>query len=150
MAAIAGILQKIPLLGALEDAQIEKISAICERLMISPGEEVVVAGRQADAAYYLIDGHVDCVTGANEEAPIPPGSVLLEMAMIVEIDINATCIARGHAKLLKIPRKEMHALMQEDILLTDGMIEALTLRLQDMADTMREASVPFQDIRQSA
>ena len=154
MTAIGGLLTTIPLLSMLSSLQLNAVADVCERCAYAPGEEIVVAGVQADAAYYLMDGQVDCLTvgpdGSKIATPIPPGAVLLELAMIVELDVSATCVARGAAKVLKIARKPMHDLMQDDIALTDKIIEALTLRLKDMADTMREASQPFEQLKRSA
>lgn len=147
MTAISALLKTIPLLARLSPAQLTKIETICERRAYQPGEVIVAGGDEADAAYLFLDGHVDCVVteagGAQTTTAIPSGATLLELGMIIEIDASATCIARAAAKVLRIPRKEMHDLMQEDIALTDKVIETLTIRLKEMADTMREASLPF-------
>lgn len=151
MNPISGLLQSIPLLSALSERQLEAVTRICERCTYEAEQPIVTAGEQAEAAYFLIDGQVDCLTKSDTpESPdemistaIPSGATLLELAMIVELDVSATCIARGSAKVLKIPRQAMHDLMQDDIALTDTVIETLTVRLREMADTMREASAPF-------
>ena len=154
MTAIGGLLNTIPLLSMLSPLQLNAVAGICERCAFASGEEIVVAGAQADAAYYLMDGQVECLTvgpdGGKITTPIPSGAVLLELAMIVELNVSATCVARGAAKVLMIPRKPMHDLMQDDTALTDKIIEALTVRLRDMADTMREASQPFEELKRSA
>lgn len=154
MAAISAILRNIPLLSRMTQQQLDTVAAISERCGFEAGQMLVEAGAEADAAYYLIDGLVECETESAEgicnAAPIPPGGTLLELAMIVEIDVSATCTARGPAKVLKIPREKMHELMQSDPLLTDAVIEALTIRLKDMADTMREAGQPFEELQRSA
>lgn len=154
MAAFSPILRNIPLLSRMTQLQLDAVAAICERCGYEAGQRLVEAGTEADAAYYLIDGLVECDTedgeGVSSAAPIPPGGTLLELAMIVEIDVSATCTARGPAKVLRIPRERMLELMQNDPLLTDAVIEALTIRLQDMAETMREAGRPFEELKRSA
>ncbi len=154
MTAIDGLLKSIPLLSLLTPPQLVAVAGVCERCAFAPGESIVLAGTRADAAYYLMDGNVDCVTwgpdGEQIATPIPSGAVLLEMAMIVDLDISANCVARAAAKVLKLPRAAMHDVMQNDPALTDKMIEALTVRLRDMADAMREASQPFEELQRSA
>ena len=154
MTAIDGLLKSIPLLSLLTPPQLEAVAAVCQRCAFAPGEPIVLAGTRADAAYYLMDGNVDCMTWGPDceqiATPIPAGAVLLEMAMIVDIDVNANCVARAAAKVLKLPRAAMHDVMQNDPALTDKMIEALTLRLRDMAEAMREASQPFEELQRSA
>lgn len=154
MTAIDGLLKSIPLLSLLTPPQLAAVAAVCERCAFAPGESIALAGTRADAAFYVMDGNVDCMTwgpdGEQIATPIPAGAVLLEMAMIVELEVNANCVARAAAKVLKLPRSAMHDVMQNDPALTDKMIEALTVRLRDMADAMREASQPFEELRHSA
>lgn len=154
MTAISALLKTIPLLSRLTDAELSAVAAICERQAYKPGDIVIEAGDETDAAYFLMDGHVDCIVvgadGTQATTAIPSGAVVLELGMIIEIDASATCIARAGTKVLRIPRKEMHDVMQENIALTDKVIETLTIRLNDMAETMREASLPFQPEKRSA
>ena len=147
MNSLSALLHTIPLLSALSPAQLDRVAAICERCSFAADETVVKAGDQADAAFFIISGPVDCITSIGSETKstaIPAGATVLELAMIVDLEVSATCIARGPARILKIPRNKMHDLMQEDIALTDTVIETLTRRLREMADTMREASAPFE------
>jgi len=154
MTAISSLLQTIPLLSTLSPAQLNVLADISERCTYASGEEIVAAGAVAEAAYFMMDDNTECLTkdadGEQISTPIPSGAVLLELGMIVELDVSATCVARGPAKVLKIPRQQVHDLMQEDIALTDKVIEALTVRLKDMGETMREASTPFETIKRSA
>ena len=154
MTAISGLLQTIPLLSTLSSAQLAAMAGVCERCTFAAGEKIVAAGAAAEAAYFMMDDHTECLTtdadGQLVKTSIPSGAVLLELAMIVELDVSATCVARNPAKVLKIPRQQVHDLMQEDIALTDKVIEALTVRLKDMGETMREAGAPFEPIKRSA
>jgi CRP-like cAMP-binding protein len=148
MSAISGLLQSIPLLGGLTEHQLSAVSSIAQRLTFAAGQELIKADAQADGAYFLIDGEVECLSQIDGEPSvtrIPSGAVLLELAMIVDINASATCVVRAPAKVLKIPRQAMHDLMQNDVSLTEAILERLTRRLADMADAMREASEPFEE-----
>lgn len=154
MTAISALLKTIPLLSRLSPTQLASVATVCERHAFSAGDTIATTGVEADAAYFLMDGRVECLViepdGRQTTTAIPSGATLLELAMIIEMEASATCVARGSAKVLRIPRKEMHDLMQDDIALTDKVIETLTIRLKDMADTMRDASAPFEPIKRSA
>ena len=154
MAAIAALLSQIPLLSNLGPDQLSAVERICERCLFTAGQTVVREGEEADAAYFLIDGPIECITRSPTDetisTPIPSGATLLELALIVEIDVTATCIARGSAKVLRIPRKAMLCLMEEDAELTNDIIATLTARLHEMSETMREVSSVFEDARLSA
>jgi len=148
MSAISSLLQSIPLLGGLTEHQLTAVSSIAERLSLTAGQELIRIDAPADGAYILIDGEVECLSRIDGEPSVtrlPSGAVLLELAMIVDIHASATCVVRAPAKALKIPRQAMHELMQNDVSLTEAILERLTSRLADMADAMREASEPFEE-----
>jgi len=153
MAAITGLLKTIPLLSQLSDPQLETVEQLVTRLSFKADDVVVRANEAADGAYFVIDGAIDCLTANDGEViatPVPAGSTLLELAMIIEMDASATCQARGPAKVLKLPRCDLLSAMETDTGLTDAMLHALTLRLNDMAATMRAAAEPFDEFKESA
>jgi len=148
MSAISSLLRSIPLLDGLSEYQLSAVSSIAERMTFVAGQELIKIHASADGAYYLIDGEVECLShidGEPSATRLPSGAVLLELAMLVDINASATCIARGPAKVLKIPRQAMQELMQTDVSMTEAILERLTKRLADMANTMREASEPFEE-----
>lgn len=153
MSAVSGLLQTIPILGQLTPEQLRSVAAISVRCTFDKGERLIRAGAQVDAAYYLIDGKVDCMTRVNGKwigTPVPPCATLLELAMIVEVEASTTFTAQGPSKVLKLPRQGMHQLMQDDAALTAILIGTLTARLKDMADTMRDVGAPFIETKRSA
>lgn len=153
MTVFVNLLRDVPLLSQLDDAQLKRVATVCERASFSAGDNIIEAGSTADAAFVLIDGPVDClstISGETHAVRIPAGSTILELAMIVDIEASATCVARGATKALRLPRAPLQTLMENDTELTDAIITSLTIRLNEMADTMRAADKVFEDVRQSA
>jgi CRP-like cAMP-binding protein len=154
MTAISGILANIPILSQLPASELDAVGQVCERVSFKPGEQIVHEGGFADAAYYLISGEVDSLSkgldGRVAPVRIPHGATLLELAMIIETGIHATCMARSTVRMLRIPRNGIHALLEETPALADMMAKTLTARLVEMAETMRAASQPFDELERSA
>ena len=151
MAAIAGLLRNIPLLSGLSEAQLRSVEGIAKRCSFRSGDVIAHVGEPAAAAYYLIDGPVECrpADGPGDNLTVPTGATLLELAMIVEIDANATCVALGSVKMLEIGREPLHGLMETDTGMTDSILESLTSRLVDVAAAMREADETFAELQKA-
>jgi len=152
MAAIAGLLRNIPLLSGLNETQLRAVEGIVKRRSFRSGDQIVGASQPASAAYYLIDGPVECEAegGQGESVLVPAGATVLELAMIVEIEANATCVARGSVKMLEISRAPLHALMEDEMGMTDAILESLTERLIDVAAAMREADDTFAEMQEAS
>ena len=153
MTAVLRLLQTIPLLSRLTDEQLGAILSASSSCVFHKDEQLFAAGSVADAAYFLLDGKLECLTEEDGEIianGVSAGSTLLEIAMIVEVKPNSTCVARGTCQLLRLPREPILKLMEQDGAMTETLIGTLTERLQGAAAQMRESSAPFIDTRRSA
>jgi len=152
MTAISGLLRDVPLLSGLNDDQLKAVANIAQRRSFRAGDEIARGGAPVDAAFYLIDGPIECLATENQAAisHVPKGATLLELAMIVDIDAGATCVARGSVKMLEIRRQAMHDLMETELGLTDAVLESLTERLVEVAAAMREADETFAELQKIA
>ena len=68
---------------------------------------------------------------------VVPGSLIGELAMLVEHDYASTIVARGRVFCLKLIRMEMHAQMREDAALTEHFRDRMTERLLQTAEELR-------------
>jgi CRP-like cAMP-binding protein len=68
---------------------------------------------------------------------VVPGSLIGELAMLVEHDYASTIVARGRVFCLKLIRTEMHAQMREDAALTEHFRDRMTERLLQTAEELR-------------
>ena len=66
-----------------------------------------------------------------------PGSLIGEMAMLVEHDYGSTVVARDRVLCLKLMRAELYAQMQEDAGLSEHFRNHMTERLMRTADELR-------------
>ncbi len=141
-------LATIPLLANLSQHQRQRVARACECIFVAPGKTLVAQGEIADAAYlclddtllseYLADGAAE-----PEIMSVPADSIILELAMIVEAEASARFVAEGHARILKISRAKLLALLEDDPALAQIMSETLVERLTDMAQSMRDTIESF-------
>ena len=72
-----------------------------------PGDIITRAGQPGDGAYLIVSGPagMSCSPGSAIPAePVEPGSLIGEMAMLIEHDYGSTVVARDRVLCLKITR----------------------------------------------
>jgi CRP-like cAMP-binding protein len=69
--------------------------------------------------------------------PIESGSLIGELAMLVDHDYAITVVARGSVRALKLVRETMHEQMRDDARLAEHISAKITSRLAGLADELR-------------
>ena len=107
----------------LSPLQLTEIVRQSERIVYGPGETIVEAGAARGA-------------GLNAQA-IGTGSLLSELAMLVEHEHGATVVAHTTVRALRITRAGLHAQMLDDPDLAGHFVDRITERLNRVADELR-------------
>ncbi|MGH6817060.1 MAG: cyclic nucleotide-binding domain-containing protein [Hyphomicrobiaceae bacterium] len=135
-------LRRVGLFQGLEPLQITEIMRRCERVAFSAGQEIIAEGETGDAAFLILSGPAERVSGpelADGPHPIRLGSLVGEMAMFVETEHSSTVVATGSVRTLKIARAALHAQMGDDPALAEHFVAAIVGRLNVAADALRQA-----------
>lgn len=121
-----------------------KLSAIArasERIVFRAGQEIIAEGAAGDAAILVMGGEavaLDDTTKAQTAAhALPEGTLLGEMAMLIEHDYAVTVVARTSVRALKISRHAMLQLMAEDPDLAQHFVDRIASRLTRVAVELR-------------
>jgi CRP-like cAMP-binding protein len=132
-------LLRVPLFAGLEPAQLSQIARHAERIRFRSGGVIIRAGEAGDAAYLIVSGRADRMPDAVSRVrePVEPGSLLGEMAMLVEHIYGATVVAADAVRCLKISRTAMHAQMRNDPTLAEHLQQRITQRLLGLAHELR-------------
>lgn len=133
-------LLRLEIFQGLRPLQITEIARQAERMVFSPGQMIVHAGTPGDGAYVIVSGVAVCIGRGNTRIapePIEPGSLIGELAMLVEHDYAITVVAREPVRALKITREAMHAQMREDAMLAEHISNKITSRLASLAAELR-------------
>jgi CRP-like cAMP-binding protein len=132
-------LLRVPIFAGLRPLQITEIARNAERVKFRPGDTLTAAGTQGDGAYLIVSGAaVRVLHPGDATEPIVPGSLIGEMAMLVEHEYGATVVARDRVLCLKITRAALHAQMLDDPALAHHFERHLRDRLSRVAEDLRE------------
>lgn len=132
-------LLRVELFRGLKPLQITEISRRAFRTVYKPGEVIIEADKAGDAAVLIVQGEAVRVSGPGNGAgqPLPEGTLLAEMAMLIETDHTSTVVAKTPVRALRISRSEMHEQMAEDQALADHFIARIADRLHVIAEELR-------------
>lgn len=138
--AIVRSLKRVPLFHNLQPKQIEELARLSEKVLFKPGEVIIEEGEVGDSAILLVSGSAMRVSGPvagphGEE--IAEGSMIGEMAMLVESEHSSTVIARSPVRALRINRSDLLEHMAVDRDLADHVVHVLVGRLAELAHELR-------------
>ncbi len=138
--ALVAPLLKIELLQGLRPLQITEIARRAERIVFRPGQTIVEAGLEGDAAFVLVSGEAARTKGPDvgpEPEAIATGSLVGEMAMLVDTEYTSTIVAQTAVRALKITRASMYEQMAEDAALAEHLVAKIAARLKHLAVELR-------------
>lgn len=134
-------LLKLDIFQGLKPIQITEIARRAYRIIYKPGDIIIHEDEQSDAAIVILDGVAKRLSGPglknDDEEPILVGSVLAEMAMLIEMQYTSTIIAKTNVFALRISREEIRNQMREDKTLAEHFIGRLTRRLTSVSNELR-------------
>lgn len=133
-------LLRVPIFAGLNALQITEIARQTERLKYRQGDFITHAGAAGDGAYLIVSGPAERLRAgfATASEPIEPGSLVGEMAMLVEHAYRATVVARDRVLCLKITRAALQAQMLDDASLARHFERHLRERLTRVAQDLRQ------------
>lgn len=131
--ALVSPLARVGLFQGLRPMQMADMAHRAERIMFKPGAVIIEAGAAGDAAFVIVGGDAMRIAGpAESEGPelFPAGSLIGEMAMLIDTEHSSTVVAQTQVRALKISRQAMHEMMLEDPSLADHFVARISARLQ--------------------
>lgn len=142
MNAFVKPLLAVELFQGLRPLQITEIARRADRIVYKAGDVIVHRDAPGDAAVLLVAGDAIRLAGPFDDSPrdepLAAGSLLGEMAMLIETNYASTIIARTPVRALRITRSELHAQMAEDQALADHLVQRIAARLSGIASALRD------------
>jgi signal-transduction protein with cAMP-binding, CBS, and nucleotidyltransferase domain len=139
MDKIIAPLMRVAAFQGLTRQQFQGIARHAIKLKFLRGDVITKAGSPGNGAFVIASGPAECLAtsadGSNEA--VVPGTLIGEMAMLIEHDYQATVIARDWVFCLKITRAGMHEQMREDPSLAEHFQRRVTERLLQVAEDLR-------------
>ena len=137
-------LQNLDVFRGLDETHLAEIVRKSERIVFKPGQTVVSAGGQGDGAYLLVAGDAEILPDAptTQGAPaasrrVEPGSLVGELAMLIEHEYRVTVVARTSIRALKFTRAQMQSHMLTAPSLAEHFVDRIASRLSRIAVELR-------------
>ena len=136
-------LQNLEVFRGLDEIQLADIVRNAERIVFKPGQTMVTAGGPGDGAYLLVAGDAEIVPdmdahgAAGAGRRVEPGSLVGEMAMLIEHDYRVTVVARTSIRALKFSRAQMQNHMLSAPKLAEHFVDRIASRLSRVAVELR-------------
>jgi hypothetical protein len=119
------VLRNVELFQSLSAEELYPVAEIALTESYAPGEEIVQQGAAAEDLFVVIDGECDIIKDDAVIASISAGKAFGELSVLDGEPRAATVRAKAPAELLRIPRSEFEALLDESPELAKGVIKAL-------------------------
>jgi CRP/FNR family transcriptional regulator, cyclic AMP receptor protein len=138
-----GPLLRVSLFQGLSEVQLAGLARRAERVMFRIGQTIIRNGDAGDGAFLLIvgDGEIIGATRgqavADESAVVQTGSLVGEMAMLVDTEYTTTIVAKSAVRALKITRQALYDQMQRDPELAAHFVAKMSSRLRSFTDELR-------------
>jgi CRP-like cAMP-binding protein len=139
--ALVRPLLRVEIFQGLKPIQITEVARRAERVVFRDGQIIVHSGTPGDGAYVIADGEAVCRRRNGDRAisePIETGSLIGELAMLVEHEYTITVVAKGTVRALKITREAMHEQMCDDLHLAEHLSAKIAERLKRISVELRQ------------
>jgi hypothetical protein len=107
------ILREAPLFAGLSGEELYPVGEIAQRAVYAPGDVVVKQGDPGDALFVVASGKLRIVKDGKALREIGRGAVFGEVALLDGAPRAATVEAVTDAEVLRVPRSEFEALLDE-------------------------------------
>jgi CRP-like cAMP-binding protein len=131
---------KLEIFQGLKPLQITEIARRAYRVVYKPGDTIIREDEEGDAAIIIVSGESVRISGPGLDGPaesVPEGSLLGEMAMLIETQHSSTIVARTVVRALRIAREDLQDQMAEDAALADHFVQRITARLSSVLDSLK-------------
>jgi CRP/FNR family transcriptional regulator, cyclic AMP receptor protein len=139
-------LLRVELFAGLKPLQVAELARRSDRIVYKPGDMIITEGAAGDAAVLIIKGDAARISGPSMmelAEPIPDGSLLGEMAMLIETTHSSTVIARAMTRAIRITRDGVLEQIASDNSLADHLSQKLARRLDAMSRQLRAIDETF-------
>jgi CRP-like cAMP-binding protein len=141
MNTLARAFLRVAMFQGLKPQQMTQIAERAECIVFEPGQVIIENGQPGDTAYLILTGEavVTSATGDSQpNEPIPEGSLIAEMMMLVESTHTSTVVARHEVRALGIKRSVLRNLMFEDREIAEHFVAKISSRLKQLATALRK------------
>ena len=130
------LIRRIPIFRKIDLAMLKLLCFSSERLTFEAGQVVFAVGDPGDAAYVLIEGHVDVTvptpTGSLIVNSLGPNDILGEIAIFADVSRTATVTTTSRVEALRIAKEQFMGVIRQN---PDAALELIRILASRLANT---------------
>jgi CRP/FNR family transcriptional regulator, cyclic AMP receptor protein len=142
----AELLGRVPILEGLSPEQLNAIANKGKKTFFAEGRPIIEAGVKGDTTYLILTG-LACVepeaAAAREAELLEPGTLIGELAMLVETTHSLTVKAKVRVRAMAIARADLYEIMEADPAIAHHFSQKLLERLAALATDLRQMDTRF-------
>lgn len=139
------ILARLPIFAGMDGELLSTIAFSSERLLFRRGERLATDGRLGEAAYVILSGAAQIAEGTSDKRRlrlVGPGTMIGELAMLVEYTFASTVTASEETEVLELRRDMVHEMMRQFPAIQEHFSYRIHGRLARMAEDLRRYDRP--------
>jgi CRP-like cAMP-binding protein len=147
------MIRQLPIFSGLPDHLLVAILECGKKTFFQEGEALIAEGEKGDTAYIILSGKAGSPKyehGRLEEEDLWPGTLVGELAMLVETTHNVTVTAKEKLRALAISREALRLVMETHPEIATHISDKLLLRLHGLAAELRRVDQQLQQIEEAA
>ena len=134
------LLYNLPIFKGLSGKQLGLIVDVATKTFFEAGDNLIAKDQPGDTAFLIMTGAAKCLHFPGAPAAsdrIGPGSLVGELAMLVDTVHALTVTARTRIRALALHREAIKQAMERDPVIAQQISDNLLLRLQTFAQELR-------------
>ncbi len=147
------LLQNVPIFRGLSESQLRAIDDAGEKRFFEAGETLLKEGEKGTTAFLIVSGKALCPRMENGEAvteDLWPGTLVGELAMLVETQHNYSVTATERLRALAITKDAFRQVMERDVTIAQHIANHLLTRLHGLAKELREVDNRLKNVEKAA
>ena len=139
-------LLRVELFAGLKPLQVAELARRSDRIVYKPGDFIITEGAIGDAAVLIVKGDAIRISGPALSQPaeiVTDGSLLGEMAMLIETAHTSTVVARSMTRAIRITRAAVLEQIAADPSIADHLSAKLARRLDVVSQLLRDIDGTF-------
>jgi CRP-like cAMP-binding protein len=142
----AELLGRVPIFEGLSQEQLAVIAGKGKKTYFAEGAAMLSVGDKGDTAFLILTGLASTepeTDSALEAEMLEPGTLVGELAMLIESTHTLTVKAKVRVRALAIARADLHTLMETDPSIAHHFSQKLVERLMLLASDLRRLDAQF-------
>ena len=137
------MLRQVPLFAGVDPGKLKLLAFTSQRVSYDEGEVLFHQGDQGDAAYVILAGSADILTGSDKGlikvAEVQKNAIVGEIAILCDVTRTATVRAQQPVEALRIGKEQFLKLLSDFPEITIEVMRVLAARLSQTTNELTMA-----------